>query len=248
MDYKIYDFGSGSGCAEITVGVSLHNYGNFILETLESVAQQTFQKLALVVVDDGSIDYGPELAISWMRQHRKRFVRSTMVIRELNKGLAAARNLAVELSISPFYFVLDADNILYPRCLERLRLALKSDKNAAMAYPILEVFGDECGLMGTAVWSAQRFKSGNYIDAMCLLRTKRLLEAGGYTKMKITGWEDYDLWCKFVERGWYGIRVPETLARYRVHGESMLATITRQKQNSDKLVREMKKRHPWLRL
>lgn len=248
LDYKIDDFGSGSGREDITVGVSLHNYCRFIIDTLDSVAAQTFERITLIVVDDGSTDNGPDLTLAWMRQHGKRFIRSIFVSRERNRGLAAARNLALELTQSPFYFVLDADNMLYPRCLERLSIALKSDRNAAMAYPLLEVFGDACGLMGTAVWSVNRFEEGNYIDAMSLMRTPRLRELGGYAKMNVTGWEDYDLWCNFVERKWYGIRVPEILARYRVHGESMLNTITRRKKNTSKIIKEMKMRHPWLRL
>ncbi len=246
--YKKAVFGRGSWRAGITVGVSLHNYGQFIIDALDSVAAQTFERLSLIVVDDGSTDNGPKRTLHWLQLHEHRFMRAVFVSRERNHGLAEARNLALELTQTPFHFVLDADNLLYPRCLERLSAALKSDRNAAMAYPLIEVFGDECGLMGTAVWSRERLEHGNYIDAMSLIRTARLREIGGYAMMSVTGWEDYDLWCRFVEHGWYGIRVPELLARYRVHGGSMLNTITRRKKNASKIVNEMKMRHPWLRL
>ena len=248
MEYKKTDFGHGSGRSEITVGVSLHNYRRYIVDALDSVAAQTFEKLSIVIVDDGSVDSGPGRTVDWLREHGERFIEAVFVSHERNQGLAAARNHALKLTQSPFHFVLDADNLIYPRCLERLSAALTSDKNAAMAYPLIEVFGNACGLMGTAVWSRERLEYGNYIDAMSLIRTDRLREAGGYATMSVAGWEDYDLWCRFVEYGWYGIRVPELLARYRVHGGSMLNTVTRRKLNASRVISEMKQRHPWLRL
>jgi hypothetical protein len=43
------------------------------------------------------------------------------------------------------------------------------------------------------------------------------------------GWEDFDLWFKLARLGHWGVLVPEILARYRVHGESMLRTVTNPK-------------------
>jgi hypothetical protein len=144
------------------------------------------------------------------------------------------------------FFVLDADNALYPRCLERLTAALAGARRASFAYPLIEMFGEQRGIMGTALWSRARLAAGNYIDAMALLRTERLREVGGYHCLPVPGWEDYDLWCRFAERGWYGVRVPELLARYRTHGTSMLNTTTRQRTRAEQLIAEMTRRHPWL--
>ena len=91
-----------------------------------------------------------------------------------------------------------------------------------------------------------RLAGGNYIDAMALLRTARLRAVGGYTRMSVAGWEDYDLWCRLAERGWRGLRVPEILARYRTHGASMLNTTTRRRDRAAALIDEMRRRHPWL--
>ena len=142
--------------------------------------------------------------------------------------------------------MLDADNAIYPRCLERLAAALAAARACAFAYPVIELFGDEPGLMGTPVWSRSRLAAGNYIDAMSLIRTSRLRAVGGYARMAVTGWEDYDLWCRFAERGWSGARVPEILARYRTHAASMLNTTTRRADRTAMLIADMKTRHPWL--
>jgi glycosyltransferase involved in cell wall biosynthesis len=232
--------------AAVTVAVSLHNYGGFIIEALDSVEAQTLDGIELVVIDDASTDDGPERSARWLRRHRRRFTRALLLQQAVNGGLAAARNLAVAHAEAPLLFVLDADNAMYPRCLERLAAALAAARASAFAYPVIEVFGENRGLMGTPVWSRSRLAAGNYIDAMALIRTSRLREVGGYARMPVTGWEDYDLWCRFAERGWPGIRVPEILARYRAHRSSMLNTTTRREDRTAALINDMKSRHPWL--
>ena len=102
--------------------------------------------------------------------------------------------------------------------------------------------------MGTPLWSRDRFAEGNYIDAMSLLRTKVVCRLGGYALMCVPGWEDYDLWCRFIEQGLYGVRVPEILGCYRVHGSSMLNTDTHRIERIKPLIAEMLEKHPWLKI
>lgn len=243
---ELASVGSARGPAAVTVAISLHNYADYIVEALESVRAQTMETVEVVVVDDASSDRGGERAARWMRRHGARFVRGAVLRQPSNRGLAAARNAAIAWSRAPLFFVLDADNAIYPRCLERLAAALAASRTSAFAYPVIETFGDHSGLMGTPVWSRERLSGGNYIDAMTMLRTARLREVGGYARMSVPGWEDYDLWCRFAERGWSGVRVPEILARYRTHHASMLNTTTRREERAATLIAEMRARHPWL--
>jgi glycosyltransferase involved in cell wall biosynthesis len=160
-----------------------------------------------------------------------------------NEGLSAARNTACALTRSKFIFVLDADNALYPRCIEKCLTHLEAG-DAAFAYPIIERFGKDAGLMGIEPWSRDRLSTGNYIDAMALIRKSALEAVGGYAMPR--GWEDFDLWCRMAEKNCHGVRVPNVLARYRVHGTSMLHTLTNERYVE--LKRDMTLRYPWLNL
>jgi glutathione S-transferase len=62
--------------------------------------------------------------------------------------------------------------------------------------------------------------------------------------MWLYGWEDFDLWCKFVEQDFQGVLVPEILARYRVHPKSLLQAHTKSRARS--VTEEILERHPWL--
>ncbi|PHR60811.1 MAG: glycosyl transferase family 2 [Robiginitomaculum sp.] len=232
--------------AQTTIIVPLYNYDHTIGLALDSVFEQTAQALSLVVVDDGSTDHSQDVCKQWMQQNAERFVDVKLIAHDENAGLSAARNTGFHHCQSPFGFTLDADNLLFPRCIARCEQALH-DPKAGFAYPMLEVFGGDHGLLNTQLWSRSRLARGNYIDAMALIRKQAWAEVGGYAHLP-DGWEDFDLWCSFAEAGWHGVRVPEILARYRVHPDSMLQSTTNRLAVLRKTARKLKKRHNWLKL
>lgn len=237
----------GFESVQISVCISLFNYEKYIVDALESIYKQTLGGIDLILVDDCSQDHSVSVAKKWLEQRQQRFNSIRLIKHVDNQGLAASRNTGISVVETPFIFILDADNLLYPRCLERCLSAIEAS-DAAFAYPILERFGSHRGIMGNLVWNSTRLSQKNYIDAMSLLRKSVIYEVGGYSRMQITGWEDYDLWCKFLEMGYWGVLVPEILAKYRVHASSMLHTTTNENKNQELLVKDMMERHPWLKL
>lgn len=237
--------------AKVTVCISLYNYQDYIIETLESVKAQTLENLDMIVVEDCSQDDSLLVATEWLRHYSERFNRVKLLRHESNGGLARARNTAIVKAQTPYIFILDADNLLYPPCIERCLKTIEESLDAAMAYPIIEKFGGEKEIIGNVVWEKSKFLKRNCIDAMSLIRRSALLKVGGYSYLKAVGplgWEDYDLWCKFLEQGLYGILVPEILARYRTHSDSMLNSVSNTTGNVKQLHREMLELHPWLEL
>ena len=225
-----------------TVAVSLYNYEGCISECLLSAESQTLQRLDLVVVDDHSTDHSAEVATVWLRAHLDRFDRALIARSRHNRGLAGTRNTAFALARTEYVFVLDADNTLYPRCLERLCAALRNC-SASFAYCYLEKFGDTTALLNTKAWDPANLRNGNSIDAMVLHRRKFLDQVGGYSEdMPVMGWEDFDLWFKIARAGGWGVLVPEILARYRVHRSSLLNVVTNP--NTAKLWSYLRSRHP----
>jgi glycosyltransferase involved in cell wall biosynthesis len=229
----------------VSVAVSLHNYARFLPECLDSVAAQTHPAIELIVVDDDSRgDESPMVARTWLAAQAERFARVLLLRHVRNQGLAQTRNTGFAHAQADSVFVLDADNVLYPRAIARLHEALH-DSTFAAAYTQLEHFGDTSCLGSAGLWDADRLAGGNYIDAMALISRVAWQTVGGYTHLE-GGWEDFDFWCKFVEHGLQAGYVPETLCRYRVHGASMLHT--EHLPQIETLRVRMIQRHPWLRL
>ncbi len=236
-------FGERAEAPRATVVLSLYNYESFVADAIRSVARQTLREVELVVVDDASTDGSATVAEETLRACP--WLDATLYRRGANEGLPAARNLGFELARAPYVFVLDADNEIYPRCLEELAAALDRDPEAAAAYSILEVHSavGASGVRSHLAWDPQRFVFGNYIDAMALFRRAVVLEGGGY-QVGAFGWEDFDLWCRFVDEGRHATLVPNILGRYRVGHGSMLSGVNLDTTPNWAYLLE---RHPFLR-
>jgi len=216
----------GEIAAPVTVTISLYNYRDDIIPCLESVKSQTLRALDLIVVDDCSTDDSLSVVTDWISKNESRFKDALLIRHKSNRGLPFARNSAFAHARTEFVFVLDADNLLYPRCLERLLVAL-SQCEASFAYCLLEKFGEVIGIGNTRQWDPIALQYGNFIDAMVLHRKSLWESAAGYAiDMPAMGWEDFDLWFRIARAGGWGVQVPEILARYRVRRSSMLHTIT----------------------
>ena len=98
----------------ISVVIPLYNKEQYVLETLQSVFDQTYQDFEVIIVDDGSIDNGLQLvkSIKDPRIH---------IIKHLeNKGLSVARNTGIRVAKGGIISLIDADDIWKPIYLEEV--------------------------------------------------------------------------------------------------------------------------------
>lgn len=227
--------------AAVTIVVSLYNYEKYIIEALDSIENQTLKGIDLVIVDDCSSDNSSARATEWLTTHFLRFRKSILVRNDINIKLPATRNTALRYVETEFVFILDADNILYPRCIESLLKGLQNS-GASFSYSGIEMFGAHTDIYNIAAWDPMTLKYGNQIDAMVLIRKEILDRTGGYSLQYINGMEDYELWFRIAAIGGWGIRIPEILMRYRVHHDSMYFTETLP--NEQTITDSLKKKYP----
>lgn len=240
-------FERGDLARKVSVIVPLHDYANLIVETLESVAAQRFEDIALIVIDDASTDDSRAVVEDWMRTIDAPHLTLVLLANSANAGLSATRNTGIAHARSEYCFFLDADNLLFPRCVEKHVRALDAREDCIGAYSILEEFGGVSGLIGSSVFDRERLKRGNYIDAMTMLRRQAIQQLGGFKTIK-HGWEDYELWLRLCEAGDRLLHLPEILSRYRNHQDSMLRQQTNVGNNIVELTRNIERLHPWVTL
>jgi hypothetical protein len=244
VEHETAAFAGRSGSPQVSVCVSVHDYAHVVVDALRSVAESELADFELVVVDDDSRDRSAEVVRGWMEGVPD--LPAVLVRQPVNRGLAAARNTAVERSRGEYVLILDADNQIYPHCLSRLAAALDADPDAGFAYGLLQRFDETgpTGLLGKFGWNLERLRRGNYIDALAMIRRTALDEVGGFsTDPRLMGWEDYDLWCAIASRGMHGAHVREILGRYRVATESMTRTMNLSLDGTQRLIAE---RYPLL--
>ncbi len=246
-EYEVVYKSERRASSRVAVIIPLYNYGHFLEECLDSVLRQDCRNIDVVVVDDASTDASLAIACLWLEAHAADFNQVALLRNVVNSGLGPTRNAGVSFTEAELFLPVDADNLLLPNCISACLAELDST-GAAFAYPTLEMFGDRTGLFCNSDYNPFLFQSGNYVDAMALVRKACWLAVGGYADMRPAGWEDYDFWCKLAEKGFFGVHVPAVLGKYRVHGSSMLATITELPHNKSAVIRNLNTRHPWLEL
>jgi hypothetical protein len=208
----------------VSVVVTVYNFADYVGEALRSVALSDMRDLEVVVVDDASSDGSVEVVRDACASHP--WLPVTLIRRNRNGGLPAARNLGVRHARAEYVFMLDADNQVYPSGIRQLAEALDQAPDAGFAYGTIEGFdaSGPTGLVSFLDWDPARLRFGNYIDAMALLRRGTLESVGGYSDdPSLYGWEDFGVWCAMAAAGIDGVHVRNLVARYRTNPHSMIA-------------------------
>jgi len=216
----------------ISVIVTLYNYGAYIRQCLKSLEDSHTAAIPggieVVIVNDASTDDSLKQAMVAQTNSRHPV---RIIDKQLNTGLADARNLGLQLARAPYAFILDADNMVFPRALEQLHATIVSD-NSAAAYSMLCRFqsgqSDREGLLSYFDWDPQMLVEFPYIDAMAMFDREQLIKIGGYDtelyKLGWFGWEDYDLWLRIAEAKLHVSFLPNVLCLYRHHDRAMSNT------------------------
>jgi glycosyltransferase involved in cell wall biosynthesis len=171
----------------------------------------------LVVVDDGSTDKATLRVLDALESGGVR------LIRQENAGLSAARMAGVRATSAHYVFPLDADDLLVAGALGALADALDRDPEAKLAWGDVEIFGDfEGSVAGARSFDPWHLTYVSEIPVASLLRRDALLQAGGW---QLRGYEDWDLWMAFAERGWGGVYVGRAVIRHRQHGRRLAGSM-----------------------
>lgn len=111
----------------VSVIVPAYNVGEYLEQCLQSIASQSYARLEVIVVDDGSTDGSGRIADEWAERD-KRF----RVIHQLNGGPSAARNAGLDAATGCYIVFVDSDDLIAPQFVE-LMLAFIQSSGAQVA-------------------------------------------------------------------------------------------------------------------
>lgn len=196
----------------ISVIMPCFNAETYIADAIESVFNQTYKTIQLIVVDDGSTDETPRIL--------QKFNNHITVIRQPNKGPGPARNRGLIQAKGRFIAFLDADDCWREDCLERLHEKLVQN-SAALAYCGWQNLGFSGGRGKPYI--PPDYEKDDKVKAFlkscpwpihaALIRSSVLREVGGFDERWSTSM-DYDLWLRLATFRKI-VRVEEVLAFYR---------------------------------
>lgn len=99
----------------ITVIVPVYNVEDYLDRCVESIVNQTYKNLEIILVDDGSPDRCPEMCDKWKEKDNR-----IRVIHKANGGLSDARNCAIRIAKGEYYLLVDSDDYIVEDAVERL--------------------------------------------------------------------------------------------------------------------------------
>lgn len=102
----------------VSVRVITYNSSKTVIETLDSVKNQTYQNIELIISDDCSPDNTVEVCTAWLEANKDRFVRTELITVEQNTGTAANINRAIRACRGEYIKGIAGDDILEPECIE----------------------------------------------------------------------------------------------------------------------------------
>lgn len=204
--------------------MAVRNEEDWLDETLQSIAGQTYKNFELLVMDDGSTDRTPEILEKFAKNDPR-----IKIFRQENKGNAESRNTLVRHAASSLIANMDGDDLAYPERLEvQLEYMQKHPETVLLSTyaRILEISGRSKPRMSTAFeedelnrWYLSVIPP--FIHSSVMYRKEAFLQAGGYRPDEYPA-EDYGLWVRMKSLGKINT-APRLLTEYRFHRKGVSA-------------------------
>jgi glycosyltransferase involved in cell wall biosynthesis len=202
----------------VSVVMPVYNGEEHLEQAIESILSQTFQKLELLVIDDGSTDR----TLTLLQQYASSDER-VRVYRQNHSGVVAALNRGAGLARAPYLARMDADDIAFPDRRAKQVSFLDDHVSVALVGGATEWIStqwrrSEVKTLPTAPGEiATRLFAGEncFIHPTVVMRANAFLTVRGY-RAPFEGAEDYDLWLRMAER-FELANLPDAVLAKRIH-------------------------------
>lgn len=223
----------------VSVVVVTYNQSAFVLETLDSIYDQTYPALELIVSDDCSRDNTLEAVEKWIETHRDRFESVQILTSEANMGVTRNCNRGIHSATGEYFQLIAGDDLLMPDAIEE-KVAFSQHTGAKWFVSRVEVFGKESPKKQEMIAFCERgyeiisrgyeaqmenILYGNYIAGPSggFMRTADFKELGGYDE-RYPMMEDYPFIYHYLKAGNEIILLDKVLARYRISEGSLISS------------------------
>ena len=182
----------------ISIIIPTYNRKSFLIHAINSVLNQTYQNLELIIIDDGSSDKTENII-------KKKYPKIKFY-KQKNKGVSAARNKGIKMASCKWIAFLDSDDRWHPRKLE-------NQINYLLTLPRYKIcHTDEIWIRkGIRINQHKKHKKhGGHIFDKCLdlcrispssvIIHKDIFNKVGLFNEKLPVCEDYDLWLRIAEK------------------------------------------------
>lgn len=215
----------------VTVRTLVYNNGKFIIETLESVKNQTYprERIQHIIVDDCSKDDSVEIVERWIKDND---YKCHFIKHDKNWGVCKTINQTLDISEGE-YICGTGDDIWMPEKIERqVNFFLNSNEKTGVVYSDAYLMRED-GSPGYG-WFIQMHRlfqkipegnlyevllEGNFIPAMTAMVKRSVFDKVGYYDENLA-YEDHDMWLRIAQE--YEFKFSDYVsAKYRLHEKNL---------------------------
>ena len=144
----------------VSVLIPAYNHENYIQETIESIINQTYPNIELIILDDGSKDKTWEKITELKPKCENRFVKSLFETKQ-NEGTCITLNKLLKLSSGEFVYIIASDDLAKPQAIEEEVKFLQDNPDYALAVGDNEYVDS----MGKQIFRTQKAFTSNIKNA-----------------------------------------------------------------------------------
>lgn len=215
----------------VSVYVITYNSSKYVIETLESIKNQTYQNIELIVSDDCSTDSTVQLCREWLNNNSTRFKRVELLIVDKNTGIAANCNRAEAACQGEWAKGIAGDDLLLPNCIADCIEYINENQDTIVLFGKFKPFGDNSeNVKKVESWSDYSiftktsteqlreliFDKNSLPAPSAFINLKYLKSVGIVNDERIPSMEDYPKWINMIRNGIKFHFIDKYLVQYRV--------------------------------
>lgn len=198
-----------------TVVIPCYNQGSYLKETVQSVIVSAYPNIEIIIVDDGSKDNSPEIALALAEKNS-----NVRYIHQSNSGPSKARNHGIGLANGKYILPLDADDLISANYISEAVTVLEKRPEVQLVYCEAEKFEGKTGHWNLKPFSLDLLARDNMIFVSGIFRKEDWQRCGGFDENMIWGREDWEFWISLLKNGGEVVKLPFVGFFYRVKANS----------------------------
>jgi alpha-1,3-rhamnosyltransferase len=129
----------------VSIVIITYRSSEYIVETLNSIKNQTYKNIELIITDDCSPDDTVSICNKWLDVNSKYFVRTKLITSDINTGIAPNTNRGFRESKGSWIKFLAGDDLLAAQCIEKNINYVKNNQSANVVFSKAQIFTDKKG-------------------------------------------------------------------------------------------------------
>ena len=183
----------------ITIVIPTYNRENLILETLETVWEQTYKNYEIIVVDNASEDNTVKILKPYVSKGKL-----TLIENSENLERSRARNIGFKTAKGDYLTLLDSDDFMYPECLQDAANFIKKHSDIHFFHNYFELVNDDKEPLRQYSFPSEknqieRYAEGNFISCIGVFLSKEVYSNFHFNEdPNVIGSEDWELWFRVL--------------------------------------------------